>query len=132
MEDATGRNESVGARLARLVQNILALLQARLDLARQEARGAVRDLVTGAVLLLIALVLAVLAVPLAVATAVLLLALVVPAWAAAGLVLLAILVGAGILALLARLRLRRPRVTLLRGLREDWQMIRTFLEGRHE
>lgn len=130
MESATDKSETVASRLTRLLQNILALLQARLELTGQETRAAVRDLTTGAVLFLIALVLALLAVPLAVTIAILLLALVVPVWAAAGLVLLGMLISAGVLVLLARLRFRHPRMTLLRGLREDWQMIRAFLEGR--
>lgn len=130
METAGSGAESISTRVMRLLQNILALLQTRLELTRQEARDGVRDLVMAAGLLLVALVLAVLAVPLAVATGILLLLLVVPAWVASGLVLMGMLISAGVLVLLARVRFRRPRVTLLRALREDWQMIRAAVEGR--
>lgn len=119
-----------GPRVRRLIQNIVALLRARLMQARQETRDALRRMAVGAALGLIALVVALLMLPLLVAMLVLLLAQVLPAWLATAVILLAMLAAAGVLLLLARRRLRWAGPHLWRDLREDWQVIRRRLEER--
>lgn len=115
--------DTVGTRARRLIQNVAALLRTRWLQAQREGRAFARDIVTSAVLVVVAIVLVVMAVPLAVVTLILLLAQVVPAWAAVGLVLAAVLVAVGLLLFLARLKFRR-RFQVVQDLRSDVAMIR--------
>lgn len=128
MERATDRTESLVARVVRLTQNVAALLRTRVELTQQEVRLAGRDLIISLIAVLIALLLVLLAVPVAIAMLILALAQVLPPWLATGAVLLAMLAVVGGLLLVARAHLRRPRLTLLTGLKEDWRTIREHLE----
>lgn len=119
--------EPRGTRVNRLLQNIVSLLRARFEQAQREGKSAVRDMLTGAVLVVVAIVLLALSVPLAVVTVILLLAEVVPPWGAAGIVLAAILVVAGVLALIARSKFRRRGFQAVRDLGQDFITIREAL-----
>lgn len=123
-------DETLNTRVRRLLENLVALLRARLEQAQQEGRALVRDVITGVLLILAALLLLVLVLPIAVVTVILALAEVLPAWAATGLVLLAMVLAAAGLFLTARARFRRRRLQFWRGLREDAQMVRRLLEGK--
>lgn len=125
-----GSPDGVGAVATRLLQHLVALVQARADLMRREVHGVVRGVALAAGALLAALVLLLLLIPVAVATLILLLAQVVAPWIATGAVLLLMALVAAGLVVFARIMLRRRRLTLLRGLQEDWQAIRHGLEER--
>ncbi len=114
-------------RIARIILTIASLLRTRWEQAQREGRVVVRNLITGAILIVVAGVLVALAVPLAAAAGILLLAEVVPAWAAVGLVLAAILLLAGVLALVARRKLRARRFAVVEDLRKDVATIRKTL-----
>lgn len=114
-------------RIARTILTIASLLRTRWDQAQREGRVVVRNLITGAILIVVAGVLVALAVPLAVAAGILLLAEAVPAWAAVGLVLAAILLLAGVLLLVARRKLRARRFAVVEDLRKDVATIRKTL-----
>lgn len=122
--------DGVRTRAGRLAQNVAALLRARVLQAREETRGAVRRLVTGVLLGLIALALALLAVPLLIATLILALAQILPAWLAAAIILATMLVSSAALVVLARRRLRWTGPRVAANLRDDWQAIRRRLEER--
>lgn len=125
-----GSSGGVGAVATRLLQHLVALLQARADLMRREVRGVLRGLALAAGALLAALMLLLLLIPVAAATLILLLAQVVAPWIATGVVLLVMVLVAAGLVIFARVMLRRRRLTLLQGLQEDWQAIRRGLEER--
>lgn len=116
-----------GTRVNRILQNIVSLLRARFEQAQLEGKAAVRDILMGAVLVVVAIVLLALSVPLAVVTVILLLAEVMPPWGAAGIVLAAILIVAGVLALIARSKFRRRGFEAVRDLRQDFVTIRETL-----
>lgn len=119
--------ESRGTRVNRILHNIVALFRARLEQAQKEGRGVVRGLLTGVVLIVVAIVLLALSVPLAVVTIILLLAEVVPPWGATGIVLAAILVVAGVLLLVARGKFRRRGFQAARDLGQDFITMRESL-----
>jgi hypothetical protein len=119
--------DSRGTRVNRILQNIVALIRARWEQAQREGRAAVRDVITGAVLIVVAIVLLALSVPLAVVTVILLLAEVLPPWAATGIVLAAIMAVAGVLALVARGKFRRRGFQVVRDLRQDFTAMRESL-----
>lgn len=123
-----GAHVSVGTRLGRIAQNVIALLRLRLDDARQDTKRAVRRLLMGAVFAAAALATALMVLPLLVTTTILVLSQYMAAWMAAGIVLLTTLGAAAILALLARSRLRWTGVSLPEDLKADWQAIRQGLE----
>lgn len=125
--ESTGSESFIGT-IGRLLQNIVALVEARADLTREEVRAALRDIAIALFLLVAALALVLLMVPVAVAVLILALAQVVPAWQATAIVLAVMAVVITALVLVARLRLRRRRLTFLNGLREDWRVIRQALE----
>lgn len=125
-----GAHVSAGARVARIAQNVTALLRLRLDDARQDTKRAVRRLLMGAVFAAAALATALTVLPLLATTTILFLAQYMAAWMAAGIVLVAMLGAAAILALLARSRLRWTGVSLPEDLKADWQAIRQQLEER--
>lgn len=120
--------ESMTGILSRLLQHIVALLEARVDLTRQEIRGALRDVAITLVLLVAALSLIALTVPIAVVVLVLILAQVLPSWMATAIVLVLMVAVVAILVLVARMRLKRRRLNFLTNLREDWKAIRQALE----
>ncbi len=130
MEQPPEHSEAVGTVLTRLLQQVGALLEARLRLARADARALARDLVTAVILLVAAAILLLLMVPVAAAVLILVLAEVLPAWLATAVVLAAMAAVAVVLVAAARVRLRRRRLTLLQDLREDWRAIRQMLERR--
>src|SRR3990170_4095500 len=101
MEPSVGDGQmNAGARVARLWEHLVALLQMRLRQAQGDARSAARNLLMGIVFALVAL-------PLLVTTAILALAAVMPAWLAALVVLAVLLLVAAGLLIMARARLRR-------------------------
>lgn len=122
---------SAGARVARLWEHLVALLQLRLRQAQGDAKAAARSLVMGVVFGLVAAVLLLLTLPLVVTAVILALATVMPAWLAALVVLIVLLLVVAGLLIMARARLRWPGVSLIRDLRADWQAIREKVgEGR--
>src|SRR5712692_184931 len=122
-------SESITGVVGRLLQNIVALLEARVDLTRQEVRAALRDVAIALFLLVAALALILLIIPVAVAVLVLVLVQAqVPAWLATAIVLAMMLAVVAVLLVVARLRLRKRRLAFLAGLREDWRGIRQALE----
>lgn len=122
--DSPGSRET---RVNRILKNIVALARARWEQAQREGRAVVRDLITGAVLIVVAIVLLALSVPLAVVTIILLLAEVMPAWGATGIVFAAMLVVAGLLVLVARSKLRRRGFQVVRDLGQDFITMRESL-----
>src|SRR2546428_5053730 len=126
-------SEPVTSVVGRLLQHIVALLEARVDLTRQEMRAALRDVAISLFLLVAALALVLLMIPVAVAVLVLVLAQVLPVWLATAIVLGVMLTIVAVLLIVARLRLRKRRLTVLAGLREDWRGNRQVLgrERRH-
>lgn len=114
-------------RIARIILTIASLLRTRWEQAQREGRVVVRNLITGAILIVVAGMLVALAVPLAAAAGILLLAEVVPAWAAVGLVLATILLLAGVLLLVARRKVRARRFAVVEDLRKDVTTIRKTL-----
>jgi membrane protein YdbS with pleckstrin-like domain len=122
--------EPLGTVISRLLQQLVALLELRVRVTRDEVRAVVRDLLAAAILLAVALILLLLMVPVAVAVVILVLAAVLPPWLATALVLAAMMVVVVVLGALARVRLRRRRLTLLQDLREDWRAIRQMLQRR--
>lgn len=122
--DSPGSRET---RVNRILKNIVALVRARWEQAQREGRAVVRDLITGAVLIVVAIVLLALSVPLAVVTIILLLAEVMPAWGATGVVFAAMLVVAGLLVLVARSKLRRRGFQVVRDLGQDFITMRESL-----
>lgn len=122
--DSPGSRET---RVNRILKNIVALARARWEQAQREGRAVVRDLITGAVLIVVAIVLLALSVPLAVVTIILLLAEVMPAWGATGIVFAAMLVVAGLLVLVARSKFRRRGFQLVRDLGQDFITMRESL-----
>jgi len=125
-----GAHVSAGTRVARIVQNVIALLRLRLDDARQDTKRAVRRVLMGAVFAAAAFATSLTVLPLLATTSILFLAQYVAAWMAAGIVLVTMLGAAAILALLARSRLRWTGVSLPEDLKADWQAIRQQLEER--
>src|SRR3989454_11412978 len=117
-------SEPVTSVVGRLLQHLVALLEARVDLTRQEMRAALRDVAISLFLLVAALALVLLMIPVAVAVLVLVLAQVLPTWLATAIVLGVMLAIVTVLLIVARLRLRKRRLTVLAGLREDWRAIR--------
>ncbi|MGH2426040.1 MAG: phage holin family protein [bacterium] len=122
--DSPGSRET---RVNRILKNIVALARARWEQAQREGRAVVRDLITGAVLIVVAIVLLALSVPLAVVTIILLLAEVMPAWGATGIVFAAMLVVAGLLVLVARSKFRRRGFQVVRDLGRDFITMRESL-----
>ena len=122
--DSPGSRET---RVNRILKNIVALARARWEQAQREGRAVVRDLITGAVLIVVAIVLLALSVPLAVMTIILLLAEVMPAWGATGIVFAAMLVVAGLLVLVARSKFRRRGFQVVRDLGQDFITMRESL-----
>lgn len=122
--DSPGSRET---RVNRILKNIVALVRARWEQAQREGRAVVRDLITGAVLIVVAIVLLALSVPLAVVTIILLLAEVMPAWGATGIVFAAMLVVAGLLVLVARSKFRRRGFQVVRDLGQDFITMRESL-----
>lgn len=122
--DSPGSRET---RVNRILKNIVALARARWEQAQREGRAVVRDLITGAVLIVVAIVLLALSVPLAVVTIILLLAEVMPAWGATGIVFAAMLVVAGLLVLVARSKFRRRGFQVVRDLGQDFSTMRESL-----
>lgn len=122
--DSPGSRET---RVNRILKNIVALARARWEQAQREGRAVVRDLITGAVLIVVAIVLLALSVPLAVVTIILLLAEVMPAWGATGIVFAAMLVVAGLLVLVARSKFRRRGFQVVRDLGRDFTTMRESL-----
>lgn len=116
-KDSPGSRET---RVNRILKNVVALARARWEQAQREGRAVVRDLITGAVLIVVAIVLLALSVPLAVVTIILLLAEVMPAWGATGIVFAAMLVVAGLLVLVARSKFRRRGFQVVRDLGQDF------------
>jgi len=128
-EPAAG-SESMTGIVGRLLHNVVALIEARAELTRQEMRTALRDVAIALLLLVAALALVLLMVPVAVAVLILVLAQILPAWLATAIVLAVMVAAVAVLVLVARLRLRRRRWTFLSGLREDWDAIwRAVREG---
>lgn len=123
--DSPGSRET---RVNRILKNIVALARARWEQAQREGRAVVRDLITGAVLIVVAIVLLALSVPLAVVTIILLLAEVMPAWGATGIVFAAMLVVAGLLVLVARSKFRRRGFQVVRDLGQDFITMRESLK----
>ncbi len=103
-EPQSSGSEPVTSVVGRLLQHIVALLEARVDLTRQEMRASLRDV------------------------AIALLAQVVAPWLATAIVLAGMLAIAAVLLLVGRLRLRRRPFAFFAGLREDWRLIRRALE----
>lgn len=120
--------DSRGTRVNRILKNIVALVRARLEQAQREGQAVVRDLITGAVLVVVAIVLLALSVPLAVVTIILLLAEVMPPWGATGIVFAAMLVVAGVLVLIARSKFRRRGFQVVRDLGQDFITMRESLK----
>src|SRR5713101_5270080 len=114
--------ESVSGIIGRLLQHIVALLEARMDLTRQEIRGALRDVGISLLLLVAALSLLLLMIPIAVAAQIL------APWLATAIVLVIMVAVVATLVLVARIRLKRRRLNFLTSLREDWKAIRQALE----
>src|SRR5256712_11735758 len=112
-------SEPVTSVVGRLLQHIVALLEARVDLTRQEMRTALRDVAISLFLLVSALALVLLMIPVAVAVLVLALAQGLPTWLATAIVLGVMLAIVTVLLIVARLRLRKRPLTGLGGLRED-------------
>lgn len=127
MDPESSGSEPVTGIIGRLLQRIAALLEARVDLTRQEIRTALRDIIILLLLLVAAVALVLLIVPVAVAVLVLVLAQVWPAWLATAVVLAGLIVIAAVLLLVARFRWRKRRLTFLVSLREDWQAIKQAL-----
>ena len=132
MEPIVGDGQmNAGARVARLWEHLVALLQVRLRQARGDAKVVGRNLVMGIVFALVALVLVLLTLPLLVTAAILALATVMPAWLAALVVLAVLLLVVVGLLIMARARLRWRGLSLIQDLRADWQAIRQKVgEGR--
>ncbi len=128
VEPETPSQESVSGIVSRLLQHITALLEARMDLTRQEIRGALRDVAIALLLLVAALSLVLLMVPIAVAVLILVLAQILAPWLASAIVLVIMVAVVTTLVLVARLRLRRRRLNFLHSLREDWRAIRQALD----
>lgn len=126
MEDKKGP-EVRGTRVNRILHNIVALVRARLEQAQREGQAVVRGLITGAVLVVVAIVLLALSVPLAVVTVILLLAEVMPPWGATGIVFAAMLAVAGVLLLVARSKFRRKGFQVIRDLGQDFITMRESL-----
>lgn len=127
-EPQSGDSEPVTSVVGRLLQHFIALLEARVDLTRQEMRASLRDVAIALFLLIAALALVLLMIPVLVAVLILVLAQVLPPWQATVIVLAGMLIIAAILLLVARLRLRRRPFAFFAGLREDWRLIRRALE----
>src|SRR2546428_4307318 len=122
-EPQSAGSDPVTSVVGRLLQHIVALLEARVDLTRQEMRAALRDVAISLSLLVSALALVLLMIPVAVAVLVLVLAQVLPVWLATAIVLGVILTIVAVLLIVARFRLRKRRLTVLAGLREDWRAV---------
>src|SRR2546428_12401656 len=122
-------SDPVTSVVGRLLQHIVALLEARVDLTRQEMRAALRDVAISLSLLVSALALVLLMIPVAVAVLVLVLAQVLPVWLATAIVLGVMLMIVAVLLIVARFRLRKRRLTVLAGLREDWRAERPAVAG---
>lgn len=120
--------ESTSTILRRLAGNVAALLQTYTLLAGAEARASARDVLSGILFLAAAALLGVLALGLAVVTAVLLLSLVLQPWEAAAVafassgIVMVLCVGIG----LGRLRRRRLR-KLVDAFKEDLRWLRRQL-----
>ncbi|MDR7463130.1 MAG: phage holin family protein [Armatimonadota bacterium] len=120
--------ESTSAILRRLAGNVAALLQTYALLTGAEARASIRDVMSGLLLRAVAGLLAVVALGLAVVTAVLLLSLVLQPWEAAAVVfassgmVMVLCAGIG----LARLRRRRLR-KVVDAFKEDLRWLRRQL-----
>src|SRR2546425_3173331 len=127
-EPQSAGSDPVTSVVGRLLQHIVALLEARVDLTRQEMRAALRDVAISLFLLVSALALVLLMIPVAVAVLVLVLAQVLPVWLATAIVLGVMLMIVAVLLIVARFRLRKRRLTVLAGLREDWRAIRPAVE----
>lgn len=123
--DSPGSRET---RVNRILKNVVALARARWEQAQREGQAVVRDLITGAVLVVVAIVLLALSVPLAVVTIILLLAEVMPPWGATGIVFAAMLVVAGVLVLIARSKFRRRGFQVVRDLGQDFITMRESLK----
>jgi len=124
-----GSWEALIPRIVRIVQHVLELFRVRVDLAKREAQAMVRNIVMGVVYSGLAVLLLIIAVPIAIVTLVLLLATWLPPWAATGIVGLVLVLVAGGFFLAARRRFAR-RGRILEGFREDWRTIRDHLESR--
>jgi hypothetical protein len=122
---------TVGGRVARLWDYLLALLRLRLRQAQGDARSAARRMVMGIVFGAAAVILLLLMIPLLVTVLILALATVMPAWLAAAVVLAVLLAVVAGLLVMARARLRWPGISLVQDLRADWEAIRQKVgEGR--
>jgi undecaprenyl pyrophosphate phosphatase UppP len=130
MDRESPESEPVTSVVGRLLQHIVALIEARADLTRQEMRAALRDVAIALFLLVSALALVLLMIPVAVAVLILVLAQVLPTWLATVTVLAVMLAVAAVLLLVARFRLRKRkrRLTFLTGLWEDLRIIWKSLE----
>src|SRR5439155_1676463 len=80
-------SEAVTSVVGRLLQHIVALLEARVDLTRQEMRASLRDVAIALFLLIAALALVLLMIPVLVGVLILVLAQVVAPWLATAIVL---------------------------------------------
>src|SRR5712692_10590866 len=120
--------ESVSGIIGRLLQHIVALLEARMDLTRQEIRGALRDVGISLLLLVAALSLLLLMIPIAVAVLILVLAQILAPWLATAIVLVIMVAVCARLVLVARIRRKRRRLNFLTSLRQDGKAIRQALE----
>src|SRR3989475_1433644 len=131
-EPQSAGSDPVTSVVGRLLQHIVALLEARVDLTREEMRGALRDVAISLFLLVSALALVLLMIPVAVAVLVVVLAQVLPVWLATAIVLGVMLMIVAVLLIVARFRLRKRPLTVLAGLREDWRAVRPGLDGPRE
>ena len=127
-EPQSSGSEAVTSVVGRLLQHIVALLEARVDLTRQEMRASLRDVAIALFLLIAALALVLLMIPVLVGVLILVLAQVVAPWLATAIALAGMLAIAAVLLLVARLRLRKRPFAFFAGLREDWRLIRRALE----
>jgi uncharacterized membrane protein YqjE len=115
---------TAGARVTRIWEYAVSLLQVRFRQAQGDARAAARNLLMGVVFGAIALVLFLLALPLVITVFILALATVVPTWLAALIVLAVVLVVVAGLLLMARLRFRWRGISIVSDLRADWDALR--------
>lgn len=125
-----GAPASAGARVTRIIQNVIALLRLRLDDARGDSKRAVRRIMMGVVFGAAAVATLLTILPLLATTSILFLSQYMAAWIAAGIVLLGMLLVGAVLGLLARSRLRWTGVSLPEDLKADWQAIKQSLEAR--
>src|SRR5206468_3530606 len=106
-EPQSSGSEAVTSVVGRLLQHIVALLEARVDLTRQEMRASLRDVAIALFLLIAGLALLLLMIPVLVAVLILVLAQVVAPWLATAIVLAGMLAIAAVLLLVGRRRRRR-------------------------